>query len=186
MVDNLLESLQREYAVYNFYANKIDSISNILAQSHMSHINVIKVRLLELNVESSEYLESNLVGEPLVLEESLISFYSNIESLEQDSINLDLFYKIEANIYNNHLPLLQNRVPNLATQSVLNQLNTGKELIGETQEMLYRLQNGELSQGELEGFLNKLNYSLIGGMIAGGLGAMVLNEFLNKNKNEEE
>ncbi len=44
------------------------------------------------------------------------------------------------------------------------------------------MQNGALSQMELESFLHKLNYSLIGGVIVGALGASLLNEFLNQNK----
>ena len=48
--------------------------------------------------------------------------------------------------------------------------------------MVNRLKDGSLSQDELEGFLGKLNYSLVGGAIVGAFGVIIANELLNKNK----
>ena len=64
----------------------------------------------------------------------------------------------------------------------LEQLNQGKVLIDETAVMVNRLKDGSLSQDELEGFLGKLNYSLVGGAIVGAFGVIIANELLNKNK----
>lgn len=186
MATNLIEALNAEYDVYSACNSSSDERMAILASSHLTHIEALKNRLAELGVSAPLAVSNSVLSKDVyAMEDSLLGIYSRLTSIESDAINLDLLYKIEANIYNNHLPMLSGFInQNNMANNLLNQVNGGKELIAETQDMLFRLQNGELSQGELEGFLNKLNYSLIGGMIAGAFGAMILNEFLNKNKEE--
>ena len=66
--------------------------------------------------------------------------------------------------------------------NLLEQLNQGKTLINETAIMVNKLKDGSLGQDELEGFLGKLNYSLVGGAIMGAFSVIIVNELLNKNK----
>jgi hypothetical protein len=77
---------------------------------------------------------------------------------------------------------LQNALNLNQNNNLLEQLNQGKTLINETAIMVNKLKDGSLGQDELEGFLNKLNYSLVGGAIIGAFGVIIANELLNKNK----
>ena len=93
---------------------------------------------------------------------------------------LDSFYHLQSASYNNNIPSFFK--PWNANTVLLDKINNGRALLSETGEIVAQLQNGELTQGQLEAFLNKLNYSLMGGMILGAFGAIILNEFLNQNK----
>ena len=77
---------------------------------------------------------------------------------------------------------MQNALNLNQNNNLLEQLNQGKTLINETAIMVNKLKDGSLGQDELEGFLGKLNYSLIGGAIIGAFGVIIANELLNKNK----
>lgn len=140
-----------------------------------------------------------------------ISFYNSAIATEIDTNVLDSLYLFQAHSYNDILQALQsakilsqgfsaqnganlsnlsNLAQNLGTNvlnsSVLNELGKAKGLIDEASQIMAKMQNNELSQVELEGFLGRLlgglNYSLIGGALLGALVAIMLN---NANKQKE-
>ena len=111
-----------------------------------------------------------------------MELYNALSANESDPQVLDTFYRLQAASYNNHIPTLQNALNSTQNNKILEQLNQGKALLDETAVMVNRLKDGSLNQDELEGFLSKLNYSLVGGAIMGAFGVIIVNELLNKNK----
>ncbi|WP_134043929.1 ferritin-like domain-containing protein [Helicobacter pullorum] len=190
--EKILIALDDEYKAYSFY-NKAMQLYGMpfvnLFQSEANHINALSLHLQNLNVPIPQnpyediVIPNTLSGALEVAienENQNIALYNSLIEGEQDSLVLDTFYRLQAASFNNHIPSLFNALN--ANTGLLDKINNGRALLGETGEIVAQLQNGELTQGQLEAFLNKLNYSLMGGMILGAFGAIILNEFLNQNK----
>ena len=120
-----------------------------------------------------------------------VALYNTLLANEQNPEIIDTFYRLQAASFNQHIPALQNaliRVQNPIAQNPKNMqntmeiLNNGKDVLKETGAMIAQLKEGTLKQEQLESFLGRLNYSLIGGVIIGALGVAVFNVFLNQNK----
>lgn len=192
--EKLLTALDDEYKAYSFYAAASQSYGipfSHLLQAEANHISALSWHLQELG----EAIPTNPYGEvilPPSLAETLqmaleneranVALYNTLIEGEQNPLVLDTFYRLQAASFNNHIPALLRALEQGANPNLLTQLNQGRALLEETGEMVAKLQSGELTQGQLESFLNKLNYSLMGGMILGAFGAVILNEFLNQNK----
>ncbi|TLD87845.1 hypothetical protein [Helicobacter sp. MIT 05-5294] len=202
---NLLLALEDEYKAYGFYSAAIPygQIFANLQSAEATHIQALQQHLQNLGVAIPEnpYLEQTrlptnlqeILTTALANENANVELYNRLIANESDENVLDTFYRLQAASFNHHIPALQYALNQANTnqtsgdsmqnlQNAIKALNDGKELLNETGEMIAKMQNGSLSQMELEGFLNKLNYSLIGGLIVGALGANLLNEFLNQNK----
>lgn len=202
MVENLLIALDDEFKAYAFYAqaNALQSpfgyLFANLQNAEERHIAMLSVHLQNLNGEipSNPYLGVSLLPNTLdgVLQVALqnewenIALYNRLIESEQNANVINTFYHLQAASYNNHIPALQNALAQVQNpqnpQNFLESLNGGKELLNEAGQMVAQLKEGTLSQGELEGFLQKLNYSLVGGVVAGAFGVIILNEFLQRNK----
>ncbi|MDE6958004.1 hypothetical protein LS72_005850 [Helicobacter apodemus] len=194
--ENLTQALDNEYKAYSFYANASKTFGfpfNQIFSTKLQDINALNLHLTSLNIPipTNPYINTIL---PNTLEETLqnaisnentgITLYNTLITQETDMRALDTFYLLQAASFNHHIPTLQNFLYGLRqnNKNPLEQIHQGKALLDETGTIITQLQNGNLSQGELEGFLNKLNYSLIGGIILGAFGAIILNEFLNREK----
>ncbi|MEE3705515.1 hypothetical protein V2I29_08035 [Campylobacter sp. CX2-8023-23] len=191
-VDNLLKALDDEYKGYSFYFASSDfgqPFTNLL-EVKANHINALIFHLNSLNapVPPNPYsfnAPGNLeiaITTALQNEQASIELYNTLSVNESDPQVLDTFYRLQADSYNNHIPALQNSLSSLQNSKILEQLNQGKALLDEISVMVNKLKDGSLSQGELEGFLGKLNYGLIGGAIMGAFGVIIANELLNKDK----
>ncbi|WP_300764601.1 hypothetical protein [Helicobacter sp. UBA3407] len=202
--ENLLLALNDEYKAYSFYASasSYGQVFAHLQNAEQTHINALSWHLQNLgvvipqnpyNAESFASFSSieEILQTALINENKNVELYNTLIANEKDSEVLDTFYRLQAASFNNHIPALihtfeqvqgvaRDSTQNL--QSTLKALSEGKALLNEAGEMLNKMQNGTLSQMELESFLHKLNYYLIGGVIIGALGASLLNEFLNQNK----
>lgn len=97
----------------------------------------------------------------LINENKNVELYNTLIANEKDSEVLDTFYRLQAASFNNHIPALihtfeqvqgvaRDSTQNL--QSTLKALSEGKALLNEAGEMLNKMQNGTLSQMELESF----------------------------------
>ncbi|TLD83568.1 hypothetical protein LS70_005305 [Helicobacter sp. MIT 11-5569] len=196
-VENLVLALDDEYKAYSFYtlASPLGGIFVNLQNAEAAHINALTYHLQRLNAEipNNPYLNTIVLPNTLqgVLQTALmqenenIALYNNLIANEQDAEIIDVFYRLQAASFNNHIPALQNVIMQEQaknTENVMEMLNNGKAILEETGEMVARLQQGNLSQDQLEGFLNKLNYSLVGGVIAGAFGVIIFNELLSQNK----
>ena len=201
--ENLLRALDDEYRAYCFYtlASPLDEMFVHLQSAELSHINALKFHLQKLNVAIPENPYANTPTLPASLEEVIqtaimrenenVALYNTLLANEQNPEIIDTFYRLQAASFNQHIPALQNaliRVQNPIAQNPKNMqntmeiLNNGKDVLKETGAMIAQLKEGTLKQEQLESFLGRLNYSLIGGVIIGALGVAVFNEFLNQNK----
>lgn len=204
--ENLLRALDDEYRAYAYYTLASGASSGVeifmnLQSAESSHIDALKFHLQRLNVAIPEnpYLNTltlsnsleEVIQTAIMRENENVALYNALLANEQDSAIRDTFYRLQAASFNNHIPALQNtltRVQNPTTQNPQNLqnameiLNNGREVLQETGAMIAQLKEGTLKQEQLESFLGRLNYSLIGGVIAGALGVAVFNEFLNQNK----
>ena len=201
--ENLLRALDDEYRAYCFYtlASPLDEMFVYLQSAELSHINALKFHLQKLNVAIPENPYANTLTLPASLEEVIqtaimrenenVALYNTLLANEQNPEIIDTFYRLQAASFNQHIPALQNaliRVQNPIVQNPKNMqntmeiLNNGKDVLKETGAMIAQLKEGTLKQEQLESFLGRLNYSLIGGVIIGALGVAVFNEFLNQNK----
>ncbi|MCI5632137.1 hypothetical protein [Helicobacter sp.] len=201
--ENLLRALDDEYRAYCFYtlASPLDEMFVHLQSAELSHINALKFHLQKLNVAIPENPYANTLTLPASLEEVIqtaimrenenVALYNTLLANEQNPEIIDTFYRLQAASFNQHIPALQNaliRVQNPIAQNPKNMqntmeiLNNGKDVLKETGAMIAQLKEGTLKQEQLESFLGRLNYSLIGGVIIGALGVAVFNEFLNQNK----
>lgn len=191
-IDNLLKALDDEYKAYSFYfsASEFGAPFTNLLEAEANHINAIIFHLNELGVQipanpysfATPKSFEEAVAIALQNEQANVELYNTLVTNENDAQIIDTFYRLQAASYNNHIPSLQNALNLNQNNNLLEQLNQGKTLINETAIMVNKLKDGSLGQDELEGFLGKLNYSLVGGAIIGAFGVIIVNELLNKNK----
>lgn len=191
-IDNLLKALDDEYKAYSFYfsASEFGAPFTNLLEAEANHINAIIFHLNELGAQipanpysfatTKSFEEAAVIA--LQNEQANVELYNTLVTNENDAQIIDTFYRLQAASYNNHIPSLQNALNLNQNNNLLEQLNQGKTLINETAIMVNKLKDGSLGQDELEGFLGKLNYSLVGGAIIGAFGVIIVNELLNKNK----
>lgn len=106
----------------------------------------------------------------------------------------DLFYRLQAASYNNHLPAFRKCVISYATPSheaMANPMAALEGMMGQWSEfsqMAQKIAKGEVSQEEITQLLNS-NFSFIAGALLGVVGASVLGGVLQKDdeeKNEDE
>lgn len=222
---NLLLALEDAHKTYSFYAQasllagEEQRVFVALKNAKNAHIDVISAHLQDLNVAipRNPFVESMAVVNSaqealhcaLMQENASIALFNSLLANEQNPMVIDLFYRLQAESFNHHIPLLQNallhtkKVENIGdgagqtnfikgassgvnafkgAENVMDTFNNGKAILEETGEMVAKLKEGTLSQEQLEGFLSKLNYSLVGGVIAGAFCVIIFNEFLNQNK----
>ena len=104
----------------------------------------------------------------------------------------DIFYRLQAASYNNHLPAfrrcvvrhsaLQNpagvnpsgAMPNLDSEEMMQQMN-------EFSKIAQKLASGQMKQEDIFKLLGQTNISFVGGVLLGALGAIGYNQF-SKNK----
>lgn len=191
-INNLLKALDDEYKAYSFYfsASEFGAPFTNLLEAEANHINAIIFHLNELGAQipanpysfttPKSFEEAATIA--LQNEQANVELYNTLVTNENDAQIIDTFYRLQAASYNNHIPALQNALNLNQNNNLLEQLNQGKTLINETAIMVNKLKDGSLGQDELEGFLSKLNYSLVGGAIIGAFSVIIANELLNKNK----
>lgn len=208
-MDNVVKALQNECELAelyskasNLYNNAFDEVVK-LKQSHIDAFNTL-LQGVNLACSAKDDEKFNLNGEfmqDLVFlierENENIAFYNEILADERDEKAKDLFYLFQAHSYNDILPALQglnslnsklnssnfgqNLLENaLNSNGIFNELTKGKEFLDETAQTLERLKNKQLSQAELESFLRKLNFSLLGGAVLGAGLAFMFNEISNQ------
>jgi hypothetical protein len=97
----------------------------------------------------------------------------------------DVFYRLQAASYNNHLPAFRNCVIdhyNVAnTMQGFNQ-DQIMEKIGQYQMILDDMLSGNIDQGKLTQMFSKLNISMLGGAALGAAAIALLNNYTNKEE----
>lgn len=195
--NNVLNALDNEYKSLELY-NNASSIYGAsfapIVELKQSHITTLSAYLQNAGVAvpSNVYantnfgLSGNLMSDLTLFiqnENDNIAFYNTVIDTENDISVKDSFYLFQAHSYNDILPALQS-VNLINSNNILNEITKARGFLNEAGTTLNKLQNNELSQAELEGFLSKLNFSLIGGAMLGAITAFVFNEISNQQKKE--
>lgn len=153
---NLLLSLCEKYAVLVPF----NDISNINIPNTLQECYELGVASEIRNVQMYDYLLA------------FVSQYPDVQ---------DVFFRLQALSYNNHLPSLRSKLQNAPKPNVMSEdAILGK--IDEFSKIASKVKNGDMS--EISGLLSSVNMSLILGVLAGGLGGSVLNQFFSKNDEE--
>lgn len=115
--------------------------------------------------------------ENIYMYDSLLPYVADYEDIQ------DVFYRLQAASYNNHLPTLRAALEDISCPKGAN-LNHEEVMskVNEFSQMAQKIASGEASPDELTKMLSSVNLSLIVGLLAGGVGGVVVNEFLDKDK----
>ncbi len=194
--NNLLAALEQEYSIHALYqtcnnqwGRDYPFLGEFVATQEQQ-INALLFLLSQrgipaTNTFANAVLYDDVLETVLIQENNKIQFYNQLLSTETDVEVQDVFYRFQAISYNNHLPIVRKELAkiyqgeNTATQS---DIEKSKQLIAEAQTLMNDFKQGTVDEKKIQNFLGNLNYSLVGGVILGGISAMILNEFLNKNK----
>jgi rubrerythrin len=117
-----------------------------------------------------------------------IALYDNLLMHVNEPDVRDLFYRIQAASYNNHLPAFRNCVASYYNQN--NQQNTGANMMdnmAQYQTLIEDAMSGNIDQNKIVSMLSNMNMSVISGLAVGALGGVTLSNLMNKEDiNEEE
>lgn len=103
----------------------------------------------------------------------------------------DLFYRLQAASYNNHLPAFRSAVVSCATPNTTTDANPMAALEGmmgqwgELSQMAQKIAKGEINQEEITKLLSS-NFSFIAGALLGVVGAGVLGGMIQPEENKDE
>lgn len=141
-----------------------DNAQNLGSQSENPNAN------LEL---LNQILGANLAQNSANLHEQILA---NLNSQNRDfSQN---FANLNENFKQNLSLNLTNHLNNF--NKIFDELAKAKALINEASQTMQKLENKDLSQAELEAFLRKLNFPLLGGVALGVLASILLSEISPK------
>lgn len=184
-MDKFIQTFDNEcksFQIYEYVSRLYGSYFAPILQIKQNHINILKeyCQTKSLKNDDDFALSGNFMSDLAFLishENENIAFYNEMLDEENDEKFKDRLYFFQAQSFNEILPALQS----LNSNQFFSQINKTKEFFNEATMTFNKLQNKQLSQAELEGFLKKLNFSLLGGVLL-GVGAMFMfNEFTNQN-----
>lgn len=117
-----------------------------------------------------------------------IAMYNHLLGYAIDTDIKDTLFKLQAASYNNHLPAFRN--------CVINHYNNGNttnisqenimEKLGEYQVILDDIMSGNIDESSISQIFSKLNLSMVSGAVLGGAVIALLNNYISKDKKEEE
>lgn len=115
--------------------------------------------------------------ENIYMYDTLLPYVADFEDIQ------DTFYRLQAASFNNHLPTLREHLEKLTKPNTtsLNQEEVMSK-VNEISQMAQKIASGEATPDELTKMLNGVNISLIAGLLAGGVGGVVVNEILKKDE----
>ena len=199
-----------EFEAYNTYSNVIAKFGNVLPfsniiNSEINHYNEIILLMQKYGVEAP-IVEQAKVQLPNTLQECCeiavaaeidnIALYDDLLMYVNEPDVRDLFYRIQAASFNNHLPAFRACVAsfyNQANPQINNQmLDTNQnganmmDNMAQYQELLDDAMNGNIDQNKIMSMLSNMNMSMMSGLAVGALGGMALNSMMNKENNTEE
>lgn len=197
-MDNLISARHNESHSARLYGKASSLYNNAFAELvalKQSHISALDECLGDLQGKNLSYGANdeksfNLSGdfaEDLAFfiahENENIAFYNALLDEKCDESAKDMFYLFQAHSYNDILPALKSLNSlnlGLNSNTIFNEIEKSKEFFKESAETLEKLKNKQLSQAELENFLRKLNFSLLGGAVLGAGLAFMFNEISNQ------
>lgn len=181
-----------------------------IVESEVRHIEALIRAANRLGVVVPENRWAGVVVPPATLQEAYalgvqaeienIALYDQLLPFVQDPEVRDIFYRLQAASYNNHLPAFQAHLhasqaqASYATQDPLSGIFSGLfgsekqagEKVREMSDFMQRFSQGQASPDELTKLLQGVNLSFLGGLLLGGAGVVLFKEWLEKNQNLKE
>ncbi|XPV69529.1 MAG: ferritin-like domain-containing protein [Halarcobacter sp.] len=114
-----------------------------------------------------------------------IAMYDHLLTYIQEPDIKDVFYRLQAASYNNHLPAFRNCVIdhyNVANTTQGFNQDQIMEKMGEYQMILDDMLSGNVDQSKLTELFSKLNISMVGGAALGAAAIALLNNYINKEE----
>ena len=192
-----------EFEAYNTYSNVIAKFGNVMPfaniiNSEIAHYNEMITLMQKYGVEPPIVTET-VIELPNTLQECCeiavaaeidnVGLYDNLLMYVSEPDVRDLFYRVQAASYNNHLPAFRACVANYYNQTNNNtaaQGNNMMENMAQYQTLIDDAMNGNIDQNKIVSMLSNMNMSMIGGVAVGALGGMALSNLMNKDELEEE
>ena len=195
-----------EFEAYNVYSNVIAKFGNVMPfaniiNSEITHYNEIITLMQKYGVEAP-FVTEEVIELPNTLQECCeiavaaeidnVGLYDNLLMYVSEPDVRDLFYRVQAASYNNHLPAFRACVASYYNQAnnnnnvPSNQAGNMMDNMAQYQELIDGAMNGNLDQNKLMSMLSNMNMSMIGGLAVGALGGMALSNVINKDELEEE
>ncbi|MBS9782773.1 MAG: DUF2202 domain-containing protein [Arcobacter sp.] len=186
-----------EFRAYNTYSNVINKFGNVrpfsnIIEAEIRHYEHTLVLLQKYGIEEP-FVKEEQIELPNTLQECCelgiageirnIAMYEHLLSYVQEDDVRDLFYRLQAASYNNHLPAFRSCVMryysnDTASNNMLNDLS-------QYQELMEEVMSGNIDQNKLMSILGNMNLSLIGGLALGALGGISLNSLINQEEQEK-
>ncbi len=120
--------------------------------------------------------------ENIQMYDTLLSYTGNYPDVQE------VFYRLQAASYNNHLPAFQSHLNTQEAQTPLpptiQSMDKMNEHITQWSELVHKVANGEMGQEEMFKLLSGTNLSFIAGALLGAVGAGVLGAMTQKNEEE--
>ena len=195
-----------EFDAYNTYSNVIAKFGNVLPfsniiNSEINHYNEMIGLMQKYGVEAP-LVQQTQIELPNSLQECCeiavaaeidnVALYDNLLMYVNEPDVRDLFYRVQAASYNNHLPAFRACVASFYNQSnqVVNTQTTQNTNImdnmAQYQELIDDAMNGNIDQNKIMSMLSNMNMSMMGGLAVGALGGMAINNLINKENIEDK
>ena len=191
-----------EYEAYNTYNNVLMKFGNVMPfaniiNSEITHynecINMLQKYGIEAPFVTQEQIElQNTLQEcceiAIAAEIDNIALYDNLLMYVNEPDVRDLFYRIQAASYNNHLPAFRNCVASYYTQNnnTANPNGNMMDNIAQYQTLVEDAMAGNIDQNKIVSMLSNMNMSMIGGLAVGALGGITLSNLVNKEEIDEQ
>ncbi|RAZ50358.1 hypothetical protein [Campylobacter hyointestinalis] len=154
--------------------------SGIILLESLASIKNYKLQNYDHHIITPSNLDDKLIV-CLNYELELNEFYKNsVEDLDDDV--KDLFFRLWATSNNEYIPALKQQLFNK------NSANKNKHSTNGIQEFLDKanlIASGKASKDDLQNLLKNPNFSFFGGIAAGSLVGLMINEIINKGKKDE-
>ncbi len=193
-----------EYHAYETYKKIIEKFGPVnpfanIIEAEQNHINATMVFLQKYNVEPplNDWASKIEIPETLIeccevgvaAEIDNIKMYDNLLSYTKQADIQDMFFRLQAASFNNHLPAFRHCVSShYKGTSDLNQASSSKSQeemmvkINELKDLANKIAAGEADPTEITKLLSSANISLLSGILLGGVGASLASGMLNKDE----
>lgn len=191
-MNKLTKALHNEcqsFQIYDEFSRLYHFSFESILQIKQSHVSILQEFLRDESVKkmTDEMVLSGDFADDLAFlighENENIAFYNVVIDSQNDAKIKDMFYRFQAHSFNEILPALQG-LNSFNSNQLFNEFEKTKEFFNEATQTLNKLQNKKLSQAELESFLKKLNFSLLGGALLGAAALFMFNEITNQHKKD--
>jgi rubrerythrin len=209
-ISTLEEVLQRAYdgevKAYEIYSAVVETLGEVspfsqIIQAEQTHQEAL-IAIAQVHNVTLVRNMPNRISIPKTLRECCeLGVASEIQTLQRYNELLvhvkaypevqDLFYRLQAASFNNHLPAFRNAVVSCATPQPIAEGNPMVALEGmmgqwgEFSQMAQKIAKGEINQEEITKLLSS-NFSFVAGALLGAVGAGVLGGMIQPDDEETE